>query len=358
MTSVAMLLFEMRRAYLAAGGNGKTFVVPVNETNQASVMVLSLVLALLSPTYYTSRNQMRGKAPSIGINDALAVVYGTVSRLAPLLSGVGHACFTPGVYLNALRCNLRAMTSFNHTSWHLLAEARRGTAAEKLHDFCVCSMPRSFVSRESPFWPVVVAPVSTRKRSNVVVEPGCDLTGDDGVEGVAASYLSFDPLSPKRVKMEPLSPLLHAGDLGALFSGDGPEWIPEEVECGFDSAWADSVFLSTPRLGPVVPSIFALVEPLGGAAADAPAPASRSLLSPVPVQPKVRRFPPIPEDVPALLAPVSSSSVVTPEMAHAIAVARTVTPDMLSSVAKVEKMVKDFSDLGIDLVIRGLLTRQ
>jgi len=34
------------------------------------------------------------------------------------------------------------------------------------------------------------------------------------------------------------------------------------------------------------------------------------------------------------------------------------SPDMLSSVAKVEKMVKDFSDLGIDLVIRGLLTRQ
>lgn len=152
---LARLLLELRRK------QAKVFLVPVNEANAQTVLLLSLALVLMSPTYFSAGSDL-GARPETSINDAIAVVYGLFASTNTVAHTL-HSCVDLAPFVAPLQTNLRAIASNNYGAWKLLGDRMRvhDNKRERVTSFCFCAMPESFVRREAPFWAVNAAGART-----------------------------------------------------------------------------------------------------------------------------------------------------------------------------------------------------
>lgn len=162
--SLAVVMLEMRRQCVTMR-NSKVFIIPINNANQLDVMLLTTILALLSPTYFTQTlaNGGKGDNPTITIHDALAATRGAFCALDSLrtrpcgekdkITGVDnlytHQCFNIEDYIEPLQAILCSFANRNHGAWNLQPDTYAPLASVSS---CHCSLPDAYMAQESCFW--------------------------------------------------------------------------------------------------------------------------------------------------------------------------------------------------------------
>lgn len=297
--SLATLLLELHGVFIASKAP-RLFVVPVTPHNAHACALLSVMLAILSPTWYSGQTHHKRNMPSIA--DAQAVAYGVFTALD--LGGHGGApCINMAAYTSALLCNMHSLPAYTEykaqgapSAWAKSSAGYKARIRTEL-GMCWCSVDAAYQAAHEPFWPAHV--VTVPRVADV------DLTRDDDDEQL---------LPPPRVKLEVNIPD-DTSDAAPLFAYESPlfdvaappmqlntpVWDANGGDLDFEwNVHPLSPLPSLPRTPPAAAPVVAAPAPVPVVAAPAPvlvAPKPRTPPAPIVVasDPNKRpRTPPVP----------------------------------------------------------------